>query len=380
MRISVLLLFVCAALTAWAQNAPVNLCPNGDFEKGVEGWKVLVVNPTDGTRAWHDEYITLEAKDTAPAPAKVDAKPVNSAGALKVVLKDLPAKAQTNQTGLLLLLNTTVPTAESDLLVTFWAKLQEPAAANLQIGRTWGGGASDPVNLTNAWKQYKVYVPIICDTPELLFSLIEPSGEWSNIHTTIAGTLLLDNVTVTAIPKVAVDPANLVKNGAFEAGTYGWVPRFFVEEPRAVTIAWDNLAPETKDLPKTGAKSLGAAKLTFANLPGPMCSHNSGLVAPLTRAVKKDEGDIKVTFAAKLLSPEKACLQVSRMFGGGSPKPLPLTRDWATYEVIVPNNYDTGQIVFALVPADADRAEQQPVIEGVVLLDNVMVTVVPRGK
>jgi hypothetical protein len=48
--------------------------------------------------------------------------------------------------------------------------------------------------------------------------------------------------------------------------------------------------------------------------------------------------------------------------------------------VIVPNNYDTGQIVFALVPADADRAEQQPVIEGVVLLDNVMVTVVPRGK
>ncbi|MHB9026640.1 MAG: hypothetical protein ACYC7E_21115 [Armatimonadota bacterium] len=353
--------------------AAKNLCQNGDFETGITGWVGQVRDNAAKKTEQHPEFLSWEQTDTC-AKLPAGAKPEKSAGALKVIMKDIPAGSMTHQTGIVCKFNDRIAPEANDLVVTFSARLLEPAEANLHIQRTWGGGGGNPVNLTREWKQYWVYVPIGFETPELIFSLVAPNTEGITPLKVINGSFLLDNVVVQTAPKPVEQAGNLIKNGDFECDTFGWFLRVYVDNRKTLTLPGEYLSWERADLPKTGAKTTGAMKVTLKNLPVDTHSHMTGAVINFNKSVKVDEGNLKITFQAKLLSPEKANLQVSRLYGGGNCVPVEVKHEWGHFEVTMPVKYDVGSIVFNLVPPDAAKAQIYPVIDGVFLLDNVVVT------
>ncbi|MHB9130180.1 MAG: hypothetical protein ACYDBB_03700 [Armatimonadota bacterium] len=360
--------------------APANLCVNGDFETGITGWTgQLTDNNAEKRKGQQKDYPSWEKIDTDVKAAAPGAKAEKSAGALKVTLQDIPAKSMGHQTGVLCHLNMSVKAVDTDLQVTFSAKLLEPAEANLQVVRTWGGGGADPVNLTHEWKRYRVYIPMGFDAQDIMFSLIEPNTEGGSFHTVINGTFLLDNVEVTTIPKLKEQPGNLLKNGDFENSTFGWNLRSYQSDPKKLLLPGENISLEQKDLPKD-IKSSGAMKVTLQNLLPDEISHRSGASVSMAKMVKKEEEDLKITFYARLLTPDKANLQITRLNGGGNAKPVTLTREWAAYEVVLPLAYDTQTLLFSLVASDQINDKNHPVIEGSFLLDQVVVTAVPKVK
>jgi hypothetical protein len=371
---------LCAALGwGWAQvptPAPAPAMPvNGAFEAGITGWSAQTLDNTVGGKATRiPEALTWEQQDTALDP--ITGK--KSAGALKVTLKELPPNATAHQSGAICQFGSVVKTTEHDLLVTFSAKLLEPADACLQLNRTWGGGTCEPLTLTKEWKQYQVFVQIGFDTPELVFSLVDPNTENYYPRKVVPGQFLLDNVVITTVPKVKAEPENLLKYGSFEAGPYLWNVRLYTENPRALRLAPEYLTAEKKDLPKGVANNTGAMKVTLKDLPPNAMSHMTGATAHLTKPVKAAESMLKVTFYAKLLSPEKANLQIGRISGGSNAVPVTLTHEWKVYDVLVPLVYDTPSVIFTLVSSTDTNDKLHKVIAGEFLLDQVVVTAVQK--
>lgn len=373
MRTLLLFSLCLAMLGSTLAQAPV-MPTNGAFEAGITGWTFQTLDNAVGGKATPvPTALSWEQKDTANDPKT--GKP--SAGALKVTLKDLPPNVIAHQTGVIGYLGANVKTADSDLLVTFQAKLLDGDGC-LQINRTWGGGSCEPITLSKEWKAYTVAIAIGFDTPELVFSLVEPNADNYFPRKVVPGVFLLDNVMVTAIPKLKDDPNNLIRYGSFESGPYLWNVRLYQDKERKLTLSPENLAAEKKDLPKGVPNNIGAMKVTLKNIPDGALNHTTGASAHLAKIVKSADSAIKVTFYAKLLTPDKANLQISRLGGGSNARPVALTHEWMAYEVTVPLGYDTGSLLFALVaPADTNDALHK-VIEGEFLIDQVMALAVPK--
>ncbi|HEY3417980.1 MAG TPA: hypothetical protein VGM23_13950 [Armatimonadota bacterium] len=367
-------LFVLTVEASLAQTPPKNLCANGSFETGITGWAGQIRDNTAKQTVQHPEFLSWEQQDCGPK-LPIGAKPEKSTGALKVTIKELPAGCSSHQTGVICNLSENVAAEANDLVVSFSAKLLEPAEANLQVQRVWGGGGSDPVNLTHEWKQFRVFVPFGYPTPQLIFSLIPTNTEGISPHAAIAGSFLLDNVVVQTVPKLKEQAGNLIKNGDFENDTFGWWLRVYDDASKTLMLPGENLSWERDNLLKISINT-GALKVTMKGATANIHTHMTGAAINFIKPVKKDEGSLKVTFLACLLSPEKANLQVSRLYGGGSGTPVELTHTWKQYEVIIPLQFETGNIAFSLVAPDAKAAQIYPVIDGTFLLDNVVVTVV----
>lgn len=374
--ISILIAALAACLAQTPASAPVPMPMNGAFETGIDGWFVQALdNAVGGKPIRLPDALSWEKTDTGLDPKTK--KP--SVGALKVTLKDLPPNVIGHQTGALSLLGANIKAADNDVLVTFQAKLLSGDGC-LQINRTWGGGSSEPITLTKEWKEYKIAIQIGFDSPELLFSFVEPNSDNYFPRKVVPGSFLLDNIVVTAIPKLKEDPTNLLRYGSFEQGPYLWNVRLYTDKERKLVLAQDQLAAETKDLPKSVANNTGAMKVTLKNIPAGALCHNTGASVHLLKPVKSADSMIKVTFYAKLLTPEKANLQISRISGGSNALPVALTHEWALYEVLVPLAYDTPSLCFALVsPADTND-KLHAVIEGEFLIDQVVVTAVPKPQ
>ena len=174
-----------------------------------------------------------------------------------------------------------------------------------------------------------------------------------------AGTLLL----IAA----AQAQTNLVVNGDFEKTLEPWYGQ--KQDNQKVVRAPEFLAQETKDTPD---QSAGALKVTIKK--DAKCyypSHAAGAHCPLSEQIPADK-DATVAFWAKSLSGAKV-LGIQRSCGGGGVVVM-LTETWAKYELVFRSPFETGTLVFGLVPQNLPGIQQ--LADGEFLLDKLSVTTV----
>jgi hypothetical protein len=155
-----------------------NLILNSDFEKGIDGWKTLIM--VNDKPSFSTETISL-SNDT----------PDNSKGSLKVKL-DFPSDYSYVRwnSGLVGVLKEKIPfDKEKYISVSFYAK-RLSGAEYLSIGRLWGGSETQIIKIGNEWKKYDVYFKYNFEVNEIIISPVNSFGR------VVSGEFLIDNVSV----------------------------------------------------------------------------------------------------------------------------------------------------------------------------------------
>jgi hypothetical protein len=163
-------------------------------------------------------------------------------------------------------------------------------------------------------------------------------------------------------------------NGFFERGIEQWVGQYVnntLPDPK-VERTTTMLAWEQKD---TAGKSAGALRVTLEGMAKLQArSHNAGAAGMISQNLKAGE-EVQVTFKAKSIS-GGAILKVSRLWGQqtGSVR-ASLTKEWQSFTLRIVPRHDTEGLLFTLITGeDPDPMAIDEVVDGVFLLDDIVVT------
>ena len=189
------------------------------------------------------------------------------------------------------------------------------------------------------------------------------------------GKLVLDGQgSFLAVPPLGVEEPTLISSSDFERDLTSWYGQMLSVDRTAVP-APEMLSRVTGDTPDGSA---GALRVSIACDPRYNFPHTSGAVYRMETAIPAGT-TIRASFYAKSLSGATR-LGVARCWGGGDAPPIRIGPAWQHYQIDLPLGWTspaTGHLIFSLV--GSEHGNEQPVANGVFLLDQIRVYRLPNG-
>ena len=195
-----------------------NLILNSDFEKGIDGWKTIIM--MKDKPSFSTETISL-SNDSAD----------NSKGSLKVKL-DFPSDYSYVRwnSGLVGVLKEKIPAEKGKYISVSFSAKRLSGAEFLSVGRLWGGSDSEIIKIGNEWKKYDVYFRYNFEVNEIIICPVNSFGRVSS------GEFLIDNVSVglktieEVTKETKKEPRGISILICAPQSGYGWVDFTYLKE------------------------------------------------------------------------------------------------------------------------------------------------------
>lgn len=214
----------------------------------------------------------------------------------------------------------------SVLRVSFYAKSISGGTV-LNVARRCGASVTQQVDLTTDWDFYQIDLPVTAPTSAIAFSLVD--SHWTDYPNCVAGTFLLDHVSVTQAP-------NAVVNGALEQDASHWS---------------GSNATVVRDTSGTWNNSAGSLKATVAIGGG-------GAIGDLSKSYPAGSTLRVIFYAMNADSQGATQLTVGCPGGGAAAQQVNLTTTWKYYTVDMPVSAGTSSVLFSLAGTGAFKLDQ----------------------